>query len=119
MTLPPGMTKREAEGHDFFRDRAEVQLKEHLEQLAKNPRDHILLAGLGHLYFKVKNNAAAERGATRYRAPTTSGTEDASTMSSGDSRDVSIRRCQPARLAGPDSRAFLSWRSARPRLAAR
>ena len=41
-------------------------------------------------------SAATERGATRYRVPVTGGAAGGSMMSSGDSRAVSIHRCQPA-----------------------
>src|SRR5436305_15232476 len=43
-----------------------------------------------------KNNAATQRGATRYRDPGTGGAAAITVMSSGDSSDVSIHRCQPA-----------------------
>src|SRR5271155_5225432 len=51
------------------------------------------------------NSAVTERGATRYCAPGTSGAIAGSAMSSGESSDVSIHRCQPTAAAGADGRS--------------
>ncbi|PWU15535.1 MAG: hypothetical protein C5B50_15295 [Verrucomicrobia bacterium] len=68
ITLPPGMSKREAKRHDFSKEVLRLRVKAGEPFLEQNPSDQKLLAGAGSGYLKLKEYAAAEEMYRRFFA---------------------------------------------------
>jgi tetratricopeptide (TPR) repeat protein len=66
VTLPPGISKREAKTHDFKTDRLRADLKDHLVRSAKNPQDALLVLEMGGLNFGLTNRADGEEAYEKF-----------------------------------------------------